>query len=456
MAVDQSQLLIRDLRGSLAGRVVEPGDPEYDKLRVVFLGGVDRRPAAIALPRNAADVKQTVLRVRDSGLELAVRSGGHTIFGVTDGGVVLDLRDMKALEVDSAGRVARAETGLTAAEYSKVVGAHGLATGFGDTGSVGIGGITLGGGIGYLVRKLGLTIDSLTGAEIVTADGEVREVNDTSHPDLFWAIRGGGGNFGVATRFQFALHPVDRIVGGLLVLPATADVIAGFIAAAEEAPEELSAIANVMPAPPMPFVPAEHHGKLVVLGLMCYAGDPQAGERCLARFRALAPPIVDMLKTMTYPEMYPPDDPSYHPLAVAKTMFINRFDKGVAETVLEHLRASDAAMRVAQIRVLGGAMSRVGPEATAFAHRGCRLLVNVAAFYSGEADRQVRQAWVTDFSGALHQGNDAAYVNFLNKEGDARVRAAYPGATWDRLATIKRRYDPDNLFHMNENINPAG
>ena len=222
---------------------------------------------------------------------------------------------MKALDIDVDGRTAWAETGLTAVEYTTAAAAHGLATGFGDTGSVGIGGITLGGGVGYLVRKHGLTIDSLLAADVVTADGELLRVDAQHHPDLFWAIRGGGGNFGVATRFRFKLHPLESTVGGMLILPATAETIAGFIAAAEAAPDELSTIANIMPCPPMPFVPEEHHGKLVNMALMTYAGDTEAGERALAPFRALATPIVDMLKTQPYPDMYPPEDDSYHPLA---------------------------------------------------------------------------------------------------------------------------------------------
>ena len=212
-------------------------------------------------------------------------------------------------------RTAWAETGLTAGEYTTAAGAYGLATGFGDTGSVGIGGITLGGGVGYLVRKHGLTIDDLLAAEIVTADGQLLRVDAETHPDLFWAIRGGGGNFGVATRFQFRLHEVDTIVGGILILPATPDIIASFIAEAEAAPEELSTIANIMPAPPMPFVPAEHHGQLIIMALICYAGAIEAGERAIAPFRALATPIADMVRPMRYPEIYPPEQEDYHPVA---------------------------------------------------------------------------------------------------------------------------------------------
>lgn len=208
----------------------------------------------------------------------------------------------------------------------------------------------------------------------------------------------------------------------MLLLPATAEVVEGFIAAAEAAPDELTTIANVMPAPPLPFVAQEHHGKLVVLALMCYAGDPDAGEKCLASFRNLAAPLADLLKAMPYHEIYPPDDESYHPTAVGKTMFIDRVDGGVARTIMNHITASDEAMRVAQIRVLGGAMARVDPDATAFAHRRSRILVNVAAFYAGDADREVRQSWVDEFAHRLNQGDNGAYVNFLNNEGPDRVK----------------------------------
>ncbi len=335
------------------------------------------------------------------------------------------------------------------------MGAHGLATGFGDTGSVGIGGITLGGGIGYLTRKLGLTIDSVIGAEVVTASGETLQVDSSSHPDLFWAIRGGGGNFGIVTRFQYRLHPVSKIVGGMMMLPATSATIVAIMEAAAAAPEDLSAIVNIMPAPPMPFVPESAHGQLVAMILMCAAADGDQGLRAVAPFRAIAPPIVDMVRPMRYPEIFPPDDPSYHPLAVANTMFTDHVDRTVADTILDFLRRSDAPMRVAQLRVLGGAMARVPKDATAFAHRDAPILVNVAAFYSGPQDRPVREQWMHDFAAALHQGNDGAYVSFLGDEGEARVRAAYPGSTWDRLASVKARYDPSNLFKQNHNVAPA-
>jgi FAD/FMN-containing dehydrogenase len=448
---------IQDLPAVVRGRVVGADDADYDELRGLFYGGLDRRPARIVLAADDADVATVINLARDTDTELAIRGGGHSIAGhcTTDGGIVLDLREMKALEIDSDGRTVWAQTGLTAVELSTAASAHGLAIGFGDTGSVGIGGITLGGGVGYLGRKFGLTIDSLLGAEIVTAAGELLRVDQQHHPDLFWAIRGGGGNFGVATRLRFQLHSLPSFVGGMLVLPATAETVAGFIAAAEAAPDELSTIANVMPAPPMPFLPEEVQGKLVILGMLAYAGDRKAGKRVIAPFRALAEPLADMVKPSAYPEMFPPDDPEYHPTAVGRTMFMDHIDLDVARTIMEYLEASDASLRVAQERVLGGAMARVPVDATAFAHRTSRILVNVAAFYQGPEDQLVRAKWVADFAAALNQGDDGAYVNFLDAEGEAGVRAAYPRVTWDRLAAIKARHDPANLFRLNQNIPPG-
>jgi FAD/FMN-containing dehydrogenase len=452
-----STISVPVLRDSFKGRVIAPQDPDYDQARALFYGGMDRRPAVIVRPVDAGEVAQVVALARERGLELAVRSGGHSVAGhsVTEGGIVLDIAGMKALDLDLEGRTAWAETGLTAGEYTAAAAEHGLATGFGDTGSVGIGGLTLGGGVGYLVRKHGLTIDDLLAAELVTADGQLLHVDDRSHPELFWAIRGGGGNFGVATRLRLRLHALDGVVGGMLLLPATAETVAGFMAAAETAPEELSAIANVMPAPPMPFVPAEAHGQLVIMALVCFAGPAEEGERALAPFRALATPLADMVQAMPYPGMYPPEEGDYHPTAVSTTMFVDHVDQQVAETVMARLQASDAPIRVAQLRVLGGAMARVPVEATAFAHRHRRIMVNLAAFYDGPADRVVRQAWVDEFAAALDQGDASAYVSFLGAEGPARVRQAYPGATWDRLVAVKRRYDPTNLFRLNQNIPPA-
>jgi FAD/FMN-containing dehydrogenase len=446
------------LESVLDGTVIGPDDSGYDNARTVFSGAIDRRPALIARVANATDVAHVVSVAREGGLELAVRSGGHSGagHGVTEGGIVLDLSGMRALEIDVKGRTAWAETGLTAGAYTDAAGAHGLATGFGDAGSVGIGGITLGGGAGFLVRKHGLTIDDLLAAELVTADGELVRADTETNPDLFWAIRGGGGNFGVATRFQFRLHEVGTIVGGMLLLPATPEVIAAFVAEAESSPEELSTIVNVMPAPPMPFVPEEHHGRLVVMATLAYAGPENAGESAIAPLRALAEPIADLVRPLPYPELYPPEDPEFHPIASIRTMFLDGVDLRAANAIVEHLQAATSPMAATQLRVLGGAVARVPADATAFAHRERRIIANVAAMYGRPEEASTYMPWVDGLAGALDQGDESAYVGFLGDEGEARVRAAYPGPTWDRLAAVKAQYDPTNLFRLNQNVPPAG
>ena len=447
---------LAQLKRSFDGRVTGPGDAGYDQARKVFYGKWDRRPAAVVRPRNAQEVARVVTLAADTGAELAVRSGGHSLAGhsVSDGGIVLDLAELTALEVDLDGGTAWAQTGLTAGAYSAQVGEHGLATGFGDTGSVGIGGITLGGGVGFLVRKHGLTIDNLLAAELVTADGQVLEVDDEHHPDLFWAIRGGGGNFGVATRFRFRLHELPSIVGGMLLLPGSPEVLEGLAATAAAAPEELTVIANVMVAPPMPFLPAAAHGKLVVMALLAYAGDAQAGQRALAPLRALAEPLADMVQPMPYAGLFQDDEIEVVEES-ARSLFLETVDAATAAAIVEHLQASTAPMAVAQLRVLGGAMARVPASATAFAHRQRALMAGVGCVYEQAADRPAHDAWADGFAAAIRQGGPGVYVNFLGDEGPERVREAYPGPTWDRLAEVKRRYDPHNLFRRNQNIAPA-
>jgi FAD/FMN-containing dehydrogenase len=447
---------IEKLQIDITGRVIGPDDAEYDEARQVFTGGIDKRPAVIVRVAGADDVARVIGLARETRLELAVRSGGHSGAGhsASDGGIVLDLRDMRSLDIDVDGRTAWAETGLTAAEYTAAAAEHGLATGFGDTGSVGIGGITNGGGIGFLSRKFGMTIDSLLEAEVVTADGELHHVDAESEPDLFWALRGGGGNVGVATRLRYRLHEVGQVVGGMMFLPATPDTVAAVVAAAEAADDDLTVIANVMPAPPMPFVPEEVHGKLVVFTLMTHAGGGEEGQRAVAPFREIAAPIADVVRPMSYPEMYMPEDPDYHPAAALRNMFLDRFDRGTASSILERIETSDAPMRVAQIRIHGGQIARVPNDATAFGHRDRRIMLNVAALYEDPAERPARQAWVDETWRTLDPA-PGAYVGFLTDEGEARIHEAYPDPTWERLASIKARYDPTNLFRLNQNIPPA-
>jgi FAD/FMN-containing dehydrogenase len=458
---------ITRLRAEIDGTVLQPGDDGYEAARVISYGGMDRHPAAIVQVAGVEDIRRALTLVRETGAELAVRSGGHSGAGysTTEGGLVIDLRKLRAIEIDPATKTAWVETGLTAVDVAKASGEHGLALGFGDTGSVGVGGITTGGGIGYLVRKHGLTIDSVLAADVVTADGELLRADPTTNPDLFWAIRGGGGNFGIVTRFLFQLADVPRTVGGMLFLPATAEIIERWVQLADEAPEELSGIANAMPCPPMPMIAEEWHGKLVLFCIMCYAGDTAAGEEAFRPFRDLSKlagmdePIADLVKPQAYAEMFPPEEGDYHPLAVGLNLLIDRLERPTAETIMAHLEDSDAGMRAVQIRVMGGAMARVPWDATAFAHRSRKLLVNVACFYEGDADKPVRQAWVDETGAAIRRTAGAtdscAYVNFVNDEGPERIHDIYPDATYRRLAEIKRRYDPGNLFRLNHNVPPV-
>ena len=430
----------------LAGDVITPRHPDYDEARAVF-AAVDRRPALIARAASAQDVATSISYAREHGLPLAVRSGGHSPagHGTTDGGIVLDLAGLKGVDIDARRRTAWAGAGLTAGEYAAATAAHGLATGFGDTGSVGLGGITLSGGIGYLVRAHGLTIDNLLAADVVTADGELRRVDASTHPDLFWAIRGGGGNVGVATRLHYRLSEVDLVTGGTLVLPATPRTLVRFIDEALAAPEQLTTIATVMPV--------GLHGPLVMRAVLVHSGSPAAGERAVAPFRALGAPIADTVGPVRYRDLLVPAGGDHQTWA-HRTMFLDAVDVGAAAALLAALRDSDSPMPLVQLRVLGGAMARVPADATAFAHRTAPILANVAALYEHRDELPSRAAWVDGVTGALRPRRGAA-AGFLGDEGGYGARAAYPGRTWGRLAEVKRRYDPTNLFRLNQNVPPA-
>jgi len=280
-------------------------------------------------------------------------------------------------------------------------------------------------------------------------------VDEISHADLFWAIRGGGGNFGVATRFKFKLHRLDKIYGGMLFQPATADTIASFLAEADSASDELSIILNIMTAPPMPFLPEDVHGKIIMMSMLVYAGDVGEGERVMSKFRAIATSYADMLRPMTYPEMFPPEEGGdYHPVAANRTMFLDHVDRSVAEFILTTLQASTANMAVTQLRVLGGAMARVPADATAFAHRESKIMANLAALYDKPEDKDHHENWASQYESDLRQKDKGAYVNFLGDVDQKQVRAAYPGDTWKKLGQIKKKYDPTNLFRLNQNIPP--
>jgi FAD/FMN-containing dehydrogenase len=379
-------------------------------------------------------------------MELAVRGGGHSpaAHATTDGGIELDLAALVGFAVDPDRSAAWAGAGLTAGRYTAAAARQGRATGFGDTASVGIGGITLSGGIGLLVRRHGMTIDNLLSADVVTADGVLRRVDAATHPDLFWAIRGGGGNFGVATRLHLRLHAVDAVVGGTLVLPATPQVLAAFLAEAHAATDRLTTIVNVLPAGP---------AGMILRATLVHVGGRTAGAQATAPFRRLAAPIVDTVGPTRYASMLDDVGNGRRPAAAHRTLFLDAFDTGVAETVLDHLRRSTAPLPIAQLRILGGAMARVDPDATAFAHRTPRLLVNLAALDGQPGDLPEHRAWVDAFAAAVGH-RDGAAVGFLGDDGVAGVRAAYPGRTLDRLVAVKRRYDPTNLFRRNQNVPP--
>jgi FAD/FMN-containing dehydrogenase len=448
---------LESLAGCISGRLIVPGDEDYEAARKVHQAAVDVRPLAIVRAADARDVAFTVLFARDNELELAVRGGGHSAagYGTVDGGLVLDLADMRGLHIDPDAQVAWAQPGLTAIEFTEAAAAHGLATPFGDTGAVGIAGLTLGGGIGWLVRKHGLTIDALIGVEIVTADGRQLVANEQEHADLFWAVRGGGGNFGVVTRFQYRLYPVGMILGGAVILPPTSEVLRGLVAAADAAPRELSTISFFLnAAPPLPFLPPEHHLQPAVIVMFAYDGDPEAGEAAIAPFRSLATPLAELAVPMPYPGMYQFTAEGAAPSAsTMRSGFFETLDDETIETILlEMASVSGSGMAFTQIRVLGGAMADVPVDATAFAHRDAKVMVSILATH-GE-DRTTAEAWVLNYFEALAPKTTGVYSNFLDAEGEGRVRAAYPSATYERLVDVKRRYDPSNLFRRNQNIRP--
>jgi FAD/FMN-containing dehydrogenase len=442
----------------ISGTVIRPEDEAYDVARLVHNRTVDRRPALIVKAATTADVARTVVFARDAGLELAVRGGSHSLagFGTTEGGIVLDLSGMKGLHIDPERRLAWAQAGLTAGEYTAAAGAHGLATPFGDTGSVGLSGLTLGGGIGWLVRKYGLAIDALVSVEIVTADGRLITASEDEHSDLFWAVRGGGGNFGVVTRFQFRLYPVGMIFGGALFMPPTREVLRSLGPIAASAPEALSTISFLMAAPPAPFIPAELHGKPTLAIMFVYDGDAEAGQAAIEPFRQVATPMAELVMPMPYPGIYEMLKDAEEPSPAAhRSLFLESLDDATVDTILEFTAKQSSPATMTQIRILGGAMSRVPAGATAFAHRDAGVMVIIITQYQDPAEAPNHQAFTQAYFEALRPGSTGVYANFLEAEGEARIHEAYPDLTYRRLAQVKRAYDPTNLFRLNQNIRPA-
>jgi FAD/FMN-containing dehydrogenase len=450
------------LAGQLRGGLLLPDDHGYDAARRGFNSLHDRRPAVIVRPVDGDDVARALEFASSAGLEIAVRSGGHSLagYGATEGGVLIDLSAMQAIHIDPAARVAWVGAGTTAGQLTATSGAHGLVVPFGDSPTVGVGGITLGGGVGWLSRKLGLTIDSVAGVEIVTADGQLVTADEQTRQDLFWAVRGGGGNFGVVTRFRYRLHPIGTVLGGALFLPATHEVIRGVLDLADAAPDELTTISLITRIPPLSIVPPEMHGQLAVLITLVWCGELEAGERFVDRFRALAPPIADLLHPRPYPEMYEliPEAPQWI-TNITYSFAADELDDAAIGSILQQLEEpnlpSTQALAAVELRVLGGAISRVPVDATAFAHRRRKLLCSVVAAGFAEADTDRHRRWVQSLSGAIRYLGKGAYLSFLDAADEPRLHETYPDSTYRRLVEVKRRYDPTNLFHRNLNIRPT-
>ena len=445
-------------RAELQGRLILPGAAEYDAARFAHNTMFDRRPRFIVKAAGAGDVARTVTLARESGMPLAVRSGGHSVAGhsTVDGGIILDLSNMKGLHIDAERRTAWAQPGLTAGEYTAAAAAHGLATPFGDAGSVGIAGLTLGGGIGWLVRKYGLAIDALQAVEMVTADGRLVTANADQHSDLFWAVRGGGGNFGVVTRFQFKLYPLETVLGGALILPPTPEVLRSLVPIAASAPEELTTISVLMRIPPVPFVPQERHGELAVILMFVWSGDPADGNAALEPFRQVATPIAEAVMPMPYPGIYQFTAGAEVPgRGIVRSRFMDAIDDDAVDAMLTAMAVASPTAMV-QIRVLGGAMARVEVSETAFAHRDAPIMIVLIDHFEDAALDATELGWTEALHAALEPNSSGVYLNFLQAEGEDRIREAYPAGTYQRLAAIKRQYDPANLFRMNQNIRPAG
>ncbi|MDF3016891.1 MAG: linked oxidase domain protein [Thermomicrobiales bacterium] len=447
------------LRSRLRGRLITGEDAGYDEARRVLYFTVDRRPLAIVRAADARDVATAVNFARDNSLPLAVRSGGHSLayLSVIDDAVVVDLSEMAHVSIDPVARTARVQPGATSGDLSGPANDFGLALSTGDTHSVGMGGLTTGGGIGFIVRKYGLAIDNLLAAQVVTAAGDSVTASAEENPDLFWAIRGGGGNAGIVTELVFRLAPVGQILGGELMLPASRDVLRGYLDYAALAPDDLTTIANLMYAPPAPHVPEEHVGKLVLSILVSWTGDIPAGERALAPLRALATPVADAVAPIPYPQIYRFTEHQASPHAASiRMMFADELSDAALDAALSAMKGASSPFSLVQFRGLGGAMARVANDVTAFAHRERRYFVAIIGLWlDASEDSAMHEAWTAALWQTFQREGNGVYVNFLEVEGPDRVREAYPPATYDRLAVIKRRYDPGNLFRFNQNVPPA-
>ena len=454
-APDQA-LEIGELRADFRGSLLLSGDPAYEERRRVWNGAIDRHPAVIARCAGVEDVTRTVTFARERGLRLAVRGGGHNVAGnaVCDGGVVLDLSGMRAIRVDPAGRTVSAEGGATWGELDRETHGFALATTGGIVSTTGVGGLTLGGGIGWLARSYGLASDNLVSVDLVTADGELRTVSATEHPDLFWGLRGGGGNFGVATSLEFRLHPVQTVLGGLLIHPldAARGLLRFYRDFTATAPPALTCFAVLTSSP---------EGQPVAVVAACYNGPPAEGERVLRPLRAFGSPLVDGIVPMPYPALQSMLDQAYPPglFNYWKSSFLAGLDDDTIDTMVAHAAERPTALCHMAIEQMGGEVSRLDADATAFAYRDRPYNFLCLGISADRADAEACTRWAKRCWEAMQtQAGGGVYVNYLGTEGDEgsdRVREAYGAAKYARLAALKARYDPTNLFRMNQNIRPT-
>jgi FAD/FMN-containing dehydrogenase len=451
---------LAEFEQGLRGSLVRPEDQGYDEARAIWNGAHDARPALIARCAGVADVMRAVDFARSEDLTIAVRGGGHSIpgFSTVDGGLVIDLSGMTAIHVDPQRRTAVAEGGATWADFDHETQAFGLAVTGGLVSSTGIAGFTLGGGIGWLMRKLGLAADNLIGADVVTADGQLVHASEQENPELLWGLRGGGGNFGIATSLEYRLHPIGPMVlaGPIFFAGDRAEEVLRFYRDwVRELPDEVTTLVNLTTAPPAPFLPESVHGKPVIAVIAVHAGEPEAGRALVQPLRDLADPIVDLIDVMPYTMMQTLLDPLW--TRGAHNYFSSAYvdelnDEAIAAAVAAH-RAVRSPHSEIHFQHLGGAVARAGDAA--FGNRSARYVLNVIARTAGAEGFEDSVAWAHNTRQALAPvSRDAGYVNFMGDAGDERLRASYGDATYERLVALKREYDPTNVFRLNQNIAP--
>jgi FAD/FMN-containing dehydrogenase len=453
---------VEELRESARGEVITANDAGYDEARRVYNGMIDRRPRVVVRCMDAGDVMAAVDFARESGLDLSVRGGSHSVpgFGTNDDGVVIDVSPMKGIRVDPTARTVRAEGGCTWGDFNHATYAFGLATTGGVVSTTGIAGLTLGGGIGYLSRGLGLSLDNLLSADVVTADGRFLVASNKTNEDLFWALRGGGGNFGVVTSFEYQLQPVKDIFAGIFFFPLehTRNVLEFYRDYIETAPEEMGTFPAFQIAPPLPFIPESEVGKTFCAMVSCWAGPLDKGEKALEPIRTAAPTVAEMVSPMPYPALNSAFDPLLPPglQHYWKAAFASELTDGAIEAHLEHGPKVPVVNSTMHIYPINGACNRVSSDATAFAYRDAKFATVIAGMWPEPADNDKNIKWVTDYYKALAPHSEAGgYVNFMAGDDQGRVRDNYKD-NYSRLASIKKQYDPGNLFHENQNIKPAG